>query len=177
MCLCWPKRTWTKYLRIIHKFERKSLKQLRKGSGWWQNVLRLLLRKKKRTKKEKKKTSSRFLIIIFIFAQPTDGLIEINDVLNQIKRGSLVKHLDHDYTWDTLPILATKILLYRFKDPETCYYLFRKKKKVSIKKLLLLKSPPSLHQRFNNACLPAWKHLKPVWRTCLSTLSFCLIAS
>ena len=61
-------------------------------------MLRLLLRKKKRTKKEKKKTSSRFLIVIFIFAKPTDGLIEINDVLNQIKRGSLVKHLDYDYT-------------------------------------------------------------------------------
>ena len=177
MCLCWPKRTWTRYLRIILKFERKSLKQLRKGSGWWQNVLRLLLRKKKRTKKEKKKTSSRFLIVIFIFAKPADGLIEINDVLNQIKRGSLVKHLGHCYTWDTLPILATKILLYRVKDPETCYYLFRRKKKAPIKKHLLLKSPLSLHQRFNNACLPALKHLKPVWQTCLFTLLSCLIAS
>ena len=113
----------------------------------------------------------------FCIAYTADGLIEINDVLNQIKRGNLVKHLGHCYTWDTLPILATKILLYRVKDPETCYYLFRRKKKAPIKKHLLLKSPLSLHQRFNNACLPALKHLKPVWQTCLFTLLSCLIAS
>lgn len=34
----------------------------------------------------------------FCIAYAADGLIEINDVLNQIKRGSLVKHLGHSYT-------------------------------------------------------------------------------
>lgn len=67
MSLCWPKRTWTKYSRTIHKSARKSLKQLRRDKEWWLNVPRLSPRRKKKIRNERRKTSSRWLFPVELF--------------------------------------------------------------------------------------------------------------
>ena len=49
--------------------------------------------KKKEEDKKREEENKLKVYDYFFFAQPTDGLIEINDVLTQIKRNSLVKQL------------------------------------------------------------------------------------